>query len=136
MAPAASLTKAADMVRARFPDCQVVYAFGSRVGGYERADSDYDLAFLRSRRTDGVEREELRRDLEVLLDADVDLVDLHDASTVIRKEVIMSGLALYSADEKHLLDFEARVLSDYGRYRQETAALRNAIRESGRAYGA
>jgi predicted nucleotidyltransferase len=135
MAQTASLDSAADLIRARFPDCLAIYAFGSRVGGYARADSDYDLAFLRAQHTDGMAAEELRRDLSLLLNAAVDLVDLHDANAVLRKEVVTNGRALHVGDDQKLLDFEARVLSDYGRYRDETAALREAIRESGRAYG-
>jgi len=135
VARSASLDDAAALIRARLPDCLAVYAFGSRVGDYARADSDYDFAFLRAQHTDGLAKEELRRDLELLLRADVDLIDLHEANAVARKEVVMNGRALYVSDDEKLLDFEARVLSDYGRHRQETAALREAIRESGRAYG-
>ena len=98
------LQKACQWLLQRYPRMIALYVFGSASSGQRGAESD------------------------------VDLVDLLAASTVLKKEVIAGGRLLYSSDRDATLDFEARVLSEYGRYREGIGPLLDAVRDSGQAY--
>lgn len=114
------------------PGIEALYLFGSRARGDARPDSDLDLAVLDIAPLDPLRRFEIRRELSVLLDCDVDLVDLHAASSVLRSEVISGGRVLYSRSAEATLAFEARVLGEYAELLDATRELREQARERGR----
>jgi predicted nucleotidyltransferase len=107
---------------------------GSAASGQRSVDSDLDLAVLDRQPIDPAQLYDLARTLEVTLGEDVDLVDLLTASTVLKKEVIAGGRVIHCADSDAVLDFEARSLSEYGRYREGMEPLLQAVRETGKAY--
>jgi len=72
--------------------------------------------------------------MEAVINVDIDLVDLLTASTVLKKEIISGGRVLYCSDQDATVDFEARVLSEYGRYLEGIGPLLDAVRDSGQAY--
>ena len=126
------LQKACQWLLQRYPRMIALYVFGSASSGQRGAASDIDLAILNS---EPIEPAQLYRDARALeATLDVDLVDLLAASTVLKKEVIAGGRLLYSSDRDATLDFEARVLSEYGRYREGIGPLLDAVRDSGQAY--
>jgi len=114
------------------PDVEALYVFGSFARGTASADSDLDLAVLEPTPLAPLRRLEAQRELSVLLDRDVDLVDLGAASSVLRSEVVNGGIALYARDPMRTLDFEARVLGEYADLLDATRALRDDMRTSGR----
>lgn len=113
------------------PETETLYVFGSHARGDARSDSDLDLAVLTPATLDPVRRFSAQRELSALLDCDVDLVDLHTASSVLRSEVVNGGTPLFRRDAQRTLDFEARVLGEYAELLDATRALRKAIRQRG-----
>jgi predicted nucleotidyltransferase len=126
------LRSAREAVLELLPDIEALYAFGSIVRGGAAADSDLDLAVLAAVPIEPLRRFETQRDLAVRLGRDVDLVDLHRASTVLRSEVVHGGAILFQRDPMRVLDFEARVLGEYADLLEATRVLREEIRVSGR----
>lgn len=113
------------------PEMQALYVFGSRARGDARADSDLDLAVLTTTRLDPTRRFAAQRELSAQLDTDVDLIDLHAASSVLRSEVVNGGKLLFQRDAERTLAFEARVLGEYADLLDATRSLRAAVRERG-----
>jgi predicted nucleotidyltransferase len=95
------------------PEAQAVYLFGSFGGPYEHPASDIDLAVLMSEPLEPVRRWELQEQLASVLGRDVDLVDLRDASTVLRMQVVDGGRVLFDGVPSERELFEAHTLSDY-----------------------
>lgn len=113
------------------PGIEALYLFGSRAKGIARADSDLDLAVFAATPLDAMQRFNAQRALSAKLDCDVDLVDLHDASSVLRSEVVNHGHLLYRRDAERTLDFEARVLGEYAELLDATRELRKEIHRRG-----
>lgn len=96
----------------------VAYAYGSRVDGAARADSDLDIGyFLAARRA----RPPLPLRGELLvasrlsdrLHCDVDLRNLDEAPTEVQGRVIEQGVCLYCADQVARAELENAILSTY-----------------------
>jgi len=100
-------------------DCGAIYLFGSRAEGRQRPDSDVDIAFLPALPSDPLQRFELANRLSDLLGNDVDLIDLTQASTVLAKEVVSKGIALFTGNPVVRQSFEMYTLSDYARLNEE-----------------
>ncbi len=83
----------------------VIYLFGSEAQQQARQDSDIDLAFLSERTLSHYERFMIAGELAAILNCDVDLVDLKEATTVFQAQVVGKGKVLYCADDdkKHNL---------------------------------
>ena len=84
----------ADLLEA-FPKAISIYAFGSRVTGTARPDSDLDLAILVVGYADPLALWEAANQLAVKLNYDVDLLDLRAANTVMQHQIIITGKKLY-----------------------------------------
>lgn len=111
-----------------------IYAFGSRIAGQARQDSDLDLAVLLAGKADPVALWNLAQELAVTLDLDVDLIDLRDASTVMQYRVITSGERWWTRDTQADL-FEAFVLNDKMALDEARAPLLADIEREGHVHG-
>jgi predicted nucleotidyltransferase len=96
-----------------------IYLFGSLSRGTGHRDSDIDLAFLPDCPCDPVEVFDKANQLAEKLGRHVDLVDLRRASTVMRKEVLRSGILLQESDRNRRQEFEMMAFSDYARLNEE-----------------
>jgi predicted nucleotidyltransferase len=67
------------------PELQGIYIFGSYAANQETPESDIDIAFLTEVKISPVEKWEIQQKLASVLDKDVDLVDLKDASVAFEK---------------------------------------------------
>jgi predicted nucleotidyltransferase len=116
-----------DVIPRFFPDAQAVYLFGSRGTEWRREDSDIDVAVLlpveTAKEAGDLNFNPCRAALESAAGADVDLVNLRAAPTVLQKEVIAAERLLYCADQSARLDFEALTLSKYQRLNAERAGI-------------
>jgi predicted nucleotidyltransferase len=103
----------------------VLYLFGSAAAGRLRAESDIDIAFLATAESRALRVFDAAQAAAVALHRDVDLVDLSEASTVMRAQVVGNGRRILVVDEYQANLFEAHALSDYARLQEErSGALR------------
>jgi predicted nucleotidyltransferase len=119
----------------RVPGVIAVYRFGSSVEGSLRADSDLDYAVLARRPLEPMERFELQEDLAVALERSVDLVDLRQASVVMRMQVISLARVLASYDPVEQERFEITVYSSYARLNEERRDILAQIMEERSVFG-
>jgi len=119
----------------RVPGIVAVYLFGSRARGDGNADSDIDLAVLAEDRMEPVGRWKLQEDLAAMAHHSVDLVDLRQASTVMRVEVMRDALVLLDSQPSLRAAFECFALSAYARLNEERRGIMQDIRARGRIYG-
>lgn len=124
-----------EFVRQAIPDFIALYRFGSQAKGSTRPDSDVDLAVLARHPIPALRRFELAQELAAQLHRDVDLVDLRNASTVMRMQVISTGECLDAPSESAQREFEMYVYSDYARLNEERREILKRINASGLVYG-
>jgi predicted nucleotidyltransferase len=100
-------------LQAAIPNLQLLYLYGSQAKGLAHPGSDVDLAFLAEGPLDAVARWDIQQALAVEINRDVDLVDLRQATEVLKMEIISTGQCLFfkGLDQKQL--FESRVLEQY-----------------------
>ncbi|GLY11861.1 type VII toxin-antitoxin system MntA family adenylyltransferase antitoxin [Bacillus badius] len=112
----------------------VIYLFGSRVAGRARSNSDYDIAYLSDKHLSNYERFMLAQELAAILNRDVDLVDLKQASTVFQTEIIETGKVLYGDHSTDKALFEMRALKNYAILNEERRVILENISERGQIY--
>ena len=117
------------------PDCQAIYRFGSWGTEAQRPDSDIDIAILPARPLKQVRRWELAQTMAAQAGRDVDLVDLLQASTVMRLQVVAHGELLYAPDAVSIEMFEDMVFSSYARLNEERRDILADVRQRGSIYG-
>lgn len=118
----------------RIPDLLAIYAFGSRIQGTARLDSDLDLAVLVAGYTDPLILFEVANELADVAGYAVDLLDLRAASTVMQYQIITTGERWWTLDMQAAL-FEAFILSEKTALDVARAGLLADIRQRGTVYG-
>jgi hypothetical protein len=76
----------------------------------------------------------LRFRLEEILRRTVDLVNARAAAVVLQKEIIATGIPIYTADPAGLERYEMIVLSLYGKLNEERRGILEEFASTGRAY--
>lgn len=117
------------------PDVQAIYIFGSYASGLENESSDLDLAFLAKAELTGVALYDLRQNLAVAVNCDVDLVQLRRAAPVLRNEIIQGGQVIFLDSEFDLPSHELYVISSFLDFQEGTKSLREAIQKRGYVRG-
>jgi predicted nucleotidyltransferase len=125
----------AALVSTRVPGLVALYLFGSRARGDAGPDADFDLGLLGHDKLDAVERWKLQEDLAAHAHANVDLVDLRRASTVMRVQVLRDGALLVDVHPAERQAFEATALSAYARLNEERREILNDLAARGSIYG-
>ena len=97
----------------------VIYIFGSFGGPAQHPESDIDIAFLPLLPVAPLNCFLLSNDLSNQLGYSIDLVDLKQASTVMAKEVLLTGTPLFIGNPAIQQEFEMLVLADYARLNEE-----------------
>ncbi|MBV6390135.1 MAG: hypothetical protein JNIBNLAF_01801 [Nitrosomonas europaea] len=121
-------------LQTRIPDLLAIYAFGSRIQGTARLDSDLDLAVLVAGYTDPLILFEVANELADVAGYAVDLLDLRAASTVMQYQIITTGERWWTLDMQAAL-FEAFILSEKTALDVARAGLLADIRQRGTVYG-
>jgi predicted nucleotidyltransferase len=123
------------VIQSALPGLKAVYLFGSTVTGEMHGNSDIDLALWSGRPLSALALWELRQQLETIAQRPVDLIDLNNATTVMRMQVISKGKRLYCQDFTACEQFEDFIFSDYARLNEERHEILESIRQQGRIYG-
>ena len=122
-----------DSLRAAFPSCMAVYAFGSQIQGTAGPDSDLDLAILVAGYADPVQLWEMASQLADTVGCPVDLLDLRAASTVMQHQILSKGRCIWSNGLEASL-FECFVFSEKLSLDQARAPLLAQIAKTGSVY--
>jgi uncharacterized protein len=112
----------------------VIYLFGSEAQQQARQDSDIDFAFLGERTLSHYERFMIAGELASILNCDIDLVDLKEATTVFQAQIVGKGKVLYCADDNKKAQFEMKVFKEYAKLNEERAEILERIRKRGAVY--
>lgn len=102
-----------DFINGKIPGILGLYLFGSFAEHTETSNSDIDIAFLTYSKISNLERWKIQEALASLLDKDVDLVDLKDATTILRAEVVEKGIRFFTANTYECDYFEMVTYSMY-----------------------
>ena len=76
----------------------------------------------------------LAQKLASLINKDVDLIDLKQASTVFQMQIITKGKVIYLSDKKRQAMFEMVTYKKYAMLNEERKRILDRITESGRVY--
>ena len=104
-------------------DPAVIYLFGSFGGPSQHPQSDIDIAFLPASPITPLACFHLASELAEKLGHPVDLIDLTQASTVLAKEVFLTGTPLAINHPAIYQQFEMLALADYARLNEERQAV-------------
>lgn len=121
------------ILQAHLPSLLALYAFGSRVQGNARADSDLDLAVLVAGNADPLTLFDLSGSLADIASCPVDLLDLRAASTVMQYQIITTGECWWHKDVQAAL-YETFILSEKTALDSARALLLADIKRSGVIY--
>lgn len=102
-----------DFLQKKLSGIFAIYLYGSYASNLANADSDVDIAFLTEDKISAVQKWKIQEELAAKIDIDVDLVDLKDASVVLRKEIVEKGKLIYSSDKYKTESFEMTTFSMY-----------------------
>lgn len=115
----------------RHPEIRFALLFGSAATRGWTSARDVDVAVSFSRSVSLLERARLALELEAVVDREVDVVDIDEATTLLRWEVVRAGRALLVRDKDALLELWARVPIEYADLRphldRQAAGLRKAM---------
>ena len=114
-----------DFIRKNISDINSIYIFGSYAANQETPTSDLDIAYLATKKTDSIKKWEIQENLASLLDIDVDLIDLQEASVILRTEVIEKGKLIFTGDKYKTDYFEMTTYSMYADLNESRADIVN-----------
>ena len=129
-----SLNKTIELLKERLNPV-VVYLFGSAARNELREDSDIDIAYVSKTRLTSYENFMLAQEIADIFKKDVDLVDLKEASTVFKAQVVGTGKNIYCNNENERMYFEMRVFKEYALLNEERESIMLGIKERGSVYG-
>ena len=124
-----------DSIRCELTGVSIIYLFGSYAKGEADETSDIDLAVLGNGPYGNVQLWDLAQRLSGLCGHDFDLVDLRQATTVMRIQIVAAGVHLYDDHDPDSVLFEDFVYSDYARLNEERREILEDIAARGRIHG-
>lgn len=113
----------------------LIYLFGSSVKGVFRQDSDIDIAFLSDKEVSEYEIFMIAQELADILKREVDLIDLKNASTVFKAQVVGNGEVIYCNDDTRRMYFQMYAFKDYAMLNEEREMILKDIKRRGSVYG-
>ncbi len=123
------------LLQAKVPSLRAVYLFGSGVTDTYSEESDVDLAALAEDTIGNKLIWDLKYELAELLKREVDLVDLKDASMVLKMQVVSAGIRVYEADYQAAEAWDSLVYSMYLTFNDDRKEILEKVAQTGRIYG-
>ncbi|SFU79933.1 Nucleotidyltransferase domain-containing protein [Nitrosomonas eutropha] len=121
-------------LQTRIPNLLAIYAFGSRIQGTDKPESDLDLAVLVAGQADPIILFEVANELANIAGYEIDLLDLRTASTVMQYQIITTGQRWWASDIQAAL-YEVAILSEKTALDEARAGLLADIQQRGTIYG-
>lgn len=123
-------------IKTTFPDVVGIWLFGSTDSSMETQESDIDLAVLTaSNKLDKIKLWQCAQSIAGQVGRNVDLIDLLDASTVLRAQIMNTGKQIYCCDQMRCNLFETEALADYLRFADERRELLEDITSRRKIFG-
>ena len=111
-----------------------VYLYGSAGTPFETAGSDMDIAVLAEKRLGFQVLNELKVALERHLGRDVDLIDMHEVSTVMQFQVVTYGKRILTFDRPYCELFDSKTWWLYYDLQEERAGILEDVRKRGKIH--
>jgi predicted nucleotidyltransferase len=112
----------------------LIVLFGSAAAGKLRNDSDIDIAFLSDQPFDAYQIFMIAQQLASKLNFDVDLINLNEASTVFKSQIVGHGVILYDSEPTRRMYYYMNALKAYAMLNEERQPILDKIKERGAAY--
>jgi predicted nucleotidyltransferase len=112
----------------------LIIVFGSYAKGVSRKDSDIDIAYANDKSLSSYENFMIAQKLAGILGIEIDLIELHRASTVMKAQIVSSGKIVYCTDEIRRMNFYVKVLKEYALLNEERAVILRDIERRGSIY--
>lgn len=113
----------------------LIYIFGSSVKGIFRENSDIDIAFLSDEEISDYDLFILAQEIADLLKREVDLINLKNASTVFKAQIVGNGEVIYCIDDTRRMYFEMYAFKEYALLNEEREVILENIKRRGSVYG-
>ncbi|MEG2017154.1 MAG: nucleotidyltransferase domain-containing protein [Clostridium sp.] len=113
----------------------LIYIFGSFAKGEGREDSDIDIAIYTLEQVDSYELFVMANELGFIVKRDIQIINLSEASTVFKAQIVGTGEVIYCTDENLRAEFEVRSLKDYVKLNEERQVILDSIKKDGKVYG-
>ncbi len=127
--------KIVSIVLEKMPSATAIYLFGSMADGFERKDSDVDIAILQATPIIPDVAFNLRGVLGAFLKRDVDIVDCRRCKLEMAFNIVMGGVALFASDADAVGLYENTIMSMYANFAIERRELMKDIAQTGTIYG-
>jgi uncharacterized protein len=100
-----------------------IWLFGSGAKGTLNPESDIDLAFFSDARLDSYQIFMIAQELAGLIGREVDLIDLHKASTVMKAQIVGQGRLIHEQDPLKRMNFAMMAFKEYALLNEERQAI-------------
>ena len=106
--------KLIDALQADKEICVAIF-FGSEAQKMANPESDIDIALLNNawKKPSGIDLMQFQQNLTDLMQQQVDIVVLNDASPIIAMQAIKNGIPLFIRNQKEYQKFEITLITDY-----------------------
>ncbi len=127
-----------NLIKNHFPNIQAIDLFGSYGTDEQTSKNDVDIALLLphddAKVMDNLYGTELHSEIESLLHAKVDLINLRMVDLVFQKEIISAERRIYCSDAYASDEFEMLTISFYQKLNEERAEIVEDAIQTGRFY--
>ncbi len=122
-------------LHAALDNIEAIYLFGSHAKGSQSEKSDIDIALLNNEDIGDARLYEIKTDLELALNCDVDLVALSQSNTVHRFQIVAYGELIYKNADFDQDDYENRIWQNYYDLLDDIKPMLENIQKTGKVYG-
>jgi len=112
-----------------------IYIFGSAAKGNFTNDSDIDIAILLQSPIEKHLLANIKAELSLQLNRDVDVIDLNASSQVFQYEILSTAKKIETSDQSTVDQLEAKMLAMYLEFQDMRKDLLAEIKKKGSIYG-
>ncbi|GGF25474.1 hypothetical protein GCM10010954_25470 [Halobacillus andaensis] len=106
-----------------------IVMFGSYQSGAERGESDIDVAFCSDQQHSTYKLFLIAQQLADLIDIEVNLVDLRNASYIFQTQIFSRGTVIYCENDFLRMGMQMKAYSMYALLNEEQTCIANSINE-------